>query len=309
MSLQSICVGPRMIHRYLTLKSWTLFMYTEVMFSSGDVLPLWDALFSFQRAWHSVPQAVSSGVAVLGTQQRVDWFWGDKAQEGGAKLQSPSSNRGLMPFPVFEEQQGWTSSPTGVPQHLSMTGPLQNMPVTPTPWWEVLGSSLFLPCHLQKMKDILNPHHGRTNTNLIYVEMCITSCQFVGMQSLALPLTSLHQCWAPLHPQYGAVTIPLPSHTQPLAFPLSPAGALASSCFIQFPHWATSHFLSHTRKYVVFQQKTNMNLPSYSAPAVCQVRRKSAQSMSRQGCSRKSFSFPNHLLFLMPSTVVCLTPC
>lgn len=35
----------------------------------------------------------------------------------------------------------------------------------------------------------------------------------------------------------------------------------------------------------------------------------SAQSMCRQGCSRKSFSFPNNLLFLMSSTVVCLMPC
>lgn len=131
-SLQSICIGPRMIHGYLALKPWILFMYAEVIFSSGDVLPLWDALFSFQWAWHSVSQAVSLGMASLRTQQRVGWFWGDKAQEGVAKLQSPSSNGGPLPFPVFEEQQGRTSSPTGVPQHLRLMGPLQCMPVTPT---------------------------------------------------------------------------------------------------------------------------------------------------------------------------------
>lgn len=116
------------------------------MLSSGDVLSLWAALFSSERAWHcfppSVPQAVSLGVASPRTQQRVDWFWGDKAKKGVAKLQSPSSNGGLVPFPpCLWGAAGLDITPCGVPQHLRLTAPLQCMPVTPTPLMGATGLS------------------------------------------------------------------------------------------------------------------------------------------------------------------------
>lgn len=305
MSLQSICVGPRMIHKYLTLKSWMLFMYTEVMFLSGDVLPLWDALFSFQRAWHSVPQAVSLGVVLLRTRERMDWFWGDKAQEGGVKRQSPSSNRGLMPFPVFEEQQGWTSSPTGVPQHLRLMAPLQCLPVTPTP---LMGGTGFSTVFTMPFAE--NEWHSKSTPQKDKYQSYL--CWNVSVGGHAVPGPAPHlpasalssSIWCP----WGALGIPLPSRTQPLVLLLSHVGpgklllhpvTTFSHLTLPFPH----------QEVLCLSAKNHMNIPSYSAPAVCQVRRKSAQSLIGQGCSRKSFSFLNHLLFLMSSTVVCLTPC
>lgn len=122
---------------------------------------------------------------------------------------------------------------------------------------------------------------------------------------LASVLSSLApSTWCPRR----ALTIPLPSHIQPLVFPLSPvrAGKLLLHPVTTFSPLTLS---SHTRKYFVFWQNNNVSPPSYSAPAVCQVRRKPAQDKCGQACSRKSFSFPSRLLFLTSSTVVCLTPC
>lgn len=141
-SLQSVCVGPRMIHRHLTLKSWTLSMYTEVMFISGDVLPLWDALFFFQRAGSSVPtrQAVSLGVAPLRTQQSMDWFWGDKAKKGAVKLQSPSSNGGLMPFLSLRSSRAGHQAPCcpSAPEADGTSAVHASHPNTPDGWYQVL---------------------------------------------------------------------------------------------------------------------------------------------------------------------------